>query len=383
MLQKPAVRRRWWEEDWDEDQWWAPKGSNSNSISSKKSYAKAKKGEGKTDTYSKSESLDVQLDPVDKQQKEVVKKDPVPAPKALPLTSQAEVLPSNKDVQKGVDDAKEVDYKEIDVPDYKKADDLGAETPREKLDPVLKGDTISPFEDPKPGPMTGPRDEAPSESKWEYQQLSGFGKYIDQGTGSKMEEEDKTEKSKEVEQDEREKVMIKVNKEIQAEEDNRVVKVTEENKQKVLDQFYGFGLESGPDTPAAATTPEKDEKDKKKAEADTKKEVPEEKNKENYNKGVIYDVIPGFPDKTHSVKKDLSNSEYMKDFVSTKANLQTSPNPPPPGIAEEVADSETTPLAPSKMSAKSEQAKFFIKSHPLSTYIIRWILLLSACLQFP
>lgn len=371
MLQKPAVRRRWWEEDWDEDQWWAPK-DYSNSISNKKSYLKGKKGEGKTVAYSKSESLDIQL-PVDEQQKKVEKKEPVPEPKALPLTSETKVLPSKDYPQKEDADAEESDYKEVGIPDYKKVDTLRAETPREKPDSILKGEAmISPFEDPKPDPLTGPRDEAASESKWEYHQLSGFGKYIDQGASSKAEEADKME-SKDTEEDEREKVMMKVNKEIQAEEDNRVVKVPEEDKQKILDQFYGFGLESGPAVPAAAATPEKEEKPKKLAEVETKKEAAEETSKENYNKGIIYDVIPGFPDLTHSVKKDLSNSEYMKDFVSTKANQQTSPNPPPPGIAEEEADSETTPLAPSKVSAKSEKAKFFIKSHPLSIYFIQWI----------
>ncbi|XP_070186937.1 follistatin-related protein 5-like isoform X2 [Littorina saxatilis] len=48
--EKPALMKRWWEEDWDEDDWWSPKGSSSNTVSNtKKSYGKTKKAYCKVD----------------------------------------------------------------------------------------------------------------------------------------------------------------------------------------------------------------------------------------------------------------------------------------------------------------------------------------------
>ena len=382
------MRRRWWEEDWNEDEWWAPKHSdNSNTVSKKKSVQSSKSGEDQ----SKLNNGDANL-PADKPPKQV--QDPAPAPQALPLVSASSTL---QDTQSGFS------LKDDGLPGKtmnKKMDAPVAESPREKLDPVLKGDTlISPFEDPKPGPYSRPRDEAPSHEEWQYHQLTGFGKY----TEGEDKEADKVgleaEDEKAHKEAEDKEFLQKVDEEIQKEEDNRAVNLPEETKQHAVDQFYGFGLESEPAQPVAAPSADKQQESDAPANAeqssqpmtpaDAQQQTPEKQshNKENYNGGVIYDVIPGAPERTHSVKKDLTQSvkkdlthsvkkdlsqDYMEDFVSTKANPQTSPNPPPPGLTKK-EDSETTPVAPSKMSPKNDMSSFFIKSHPLSTSPTEWM----------
>nr|KAG5707712.1 hypothetical protein BaRGS_003287 [Batillaria attramentaria] len=353
---KPSVRR-WWEEDWNEDEWWSPK-AKSNSISSSKttsisSSSSKKKGEDTSDLLTDTNQAHGDEASLSKthpqQQKPEEKTDLASEPKALPLSSKPQTLSENSSGKK-----------ELDLP--------AAESPREKLDPVLKEDAISPFEDPKPGPYTGARDELPGEEKWEYHHPGGFGKYVDQGEdkADKKAADQKQAASSEMDAE----TKARVEAEIQREEDNRAVKIVEEDKLKVLDQFYGFGLEAGPASP-----PSKKEHSNKKVEAAVAKKSEPKPSKENYNHGIIYDVMPGAPpDRTHSVKKDLSNAEYMKEFVSTKSDLQTSPNPAPPGIAGKQATSEdTTPQAQTTKAEAVSSAKLvknvkqsYIKSRPLT-----------------
>lgn len=410
---KPSVRR-WWEEDWNEDEWWAPK-DNSNDISSKPtevSTSDKKQGEGKTDLQTESTQAKVleaavpKEEPVQKEElavpteepkKEDVKELPK-EPLALPLVADPLPLVADTSKAQSMTSLKSSDKKDLDgkKPEAPVVEVPAAESPREKLSPVLAGETLSPFEDPKPGPVPGPRDEVhehPADDKWEYHQHGGFGKYVEQG---------KEEQSEQKAADQKPGMSVEIDRaqveaEIQREEDNRVVKIVEEDKSKVLDQFYGFGLEAGPAVPPSQK-PEKEESKPEEVKKDeikvveTKTEEPKKEDvlkkdlsvkddvpvpansKENYNEGVIYDTVPGAPvDRTHSVKKDLGNADYMKD-VSTKSDLQTSPNPAPPGIDGKQATSEDT--TPQAQTTKAEAAPLvelvkkvktdYIKSKPLS-----------------
>ncbi|KAL8580581.1 hypothetical protein ACOMHN_046784 [Nucella lapillus] len=428
--EKPAEIRRWWEEDWHEDEWWAPKGS-SNSVSNPKTthpsmkkmplpkttfpsakktsrpVVKKRKGEDQSELVGKVDG------PATVTPKDARRQEAAPAaPRALPLVSARSDSAPQKDIsgfilkENSIANSHEDDD---DDSEDEKANIPVAESPRERVNP--KGDSmISPFEDPKPGPYSGARDEAPSEQQWEYHHLTGFGKYIDQGKDKDSQEaekpaainQEKNQSKEDVEEEEYLKDKAEhMEEEIQEKEKDRVALVPEENKYKAVDQFYGFGLESGSGASPSTPSPEKSESLVKSTQPPEPQNPAEKKSKESYNKGIIYDVIPSSPERTHSLKKDLLHSgnkdfaqsvkgddvlpvknapvhssvkkdlskveEEEEEIVSTKSNLQTSPNPPPPDLAEK-KDSPTTSTASlvKTLFASSESAKTFIKSHPLT-----------------
>ncbi|KAL8563543.1 hypothetical protein ACOMHN_025397 [Nucella lapillus] len=407
---KKALKQRWWEEDWQEDQWWAPKDSNNSttipattttttttttipstitttatttttttttkSSRSRTKYTnKKKKGEDKADFSHGGQKRQL----TKKQQKGKAGVERVAQLKAPPQINRDKTLRPKKvksKVKEGVSPKRE------SMP--------AAESPWEKMGPVWDGEAlISPFEDPKPAPLPGSRDEGPPLHPWEHHHLTGLGRYIDHNHSKQPAKHH----DKENQNDEHSlKKSTKERSKMAEKRKNPKVNIA----RKTREQFYGFGLESKLSAPAnelknvnkphTAETkqPQKlaqyktikkaSDTDSYKHEAPTK-EPAEKFSEDNYNKGVIYDVIPSPAEQNHpveknliaSVKKEPSSVEYDQDFVSTKASLQTSPNPPPPDLAHEgVVDSETTPVVPNKKSGKKGQTKLYVKSRPLT-----------------
>lgn len=280
----------------------------------------------------------------------------VPEPYALPLISESKL--------QGAKDSEAANSSENQALP-------AAETPREKMDPAFAKDTISPFEDPSPGLHASPKDEVAGEKDWGYHSYGGLGKYVSNDVDTKPESMVSEKKAENLTK--KEDIVVekgKIELQIQKEDKNKDIA---EDKESVVDQFYGFGLEADPLLPLEKKI---GVKTKQTATAEPKTEKPAHlHNKENYNQGVIFDKIPGeTEEKTHSVKKDLGNQDYMKDFVNTKANPHTSPNPAPPGLANKNATQEetttliqTTHQQPDRNGedTKKEPA-YFIKSHPLS-----------------
>ncbi|XP_041362870.1 uncharacterized protein LOC121378659 [Gigantopelta aegis] len=77
---------------------------------------------------------------------------------------------------------------------------------------------------------------------------------------------------------------------------------------------------------------------------------------------IVFDDSPAKSDKHHSVKKNLYNSEYLKEYAKTKPDLKTSPNPPPPGLGNEHSMMVTPSGKKQKMSKKEP---VYLESIPL------------------
>ncbi|XP_076460170.1 uncharacterized protein LOC143293140 [Babylonia areolata] len=380
-----ALKRRWWEQDWQEEEWWAPNDRRKGSSSSRTKYTnKKKKGEeDKADSLGGREKQPMKKEkqPMKKekqhQKKEGVSTERVAQPHPPSLSSSGGKTLHVKKTS-GVDQAKA----KKETPEHRNPSMPPAESPWERVGPRWEGEVlISPFEDPKPAPYPGSRDEAPDRHHWEHHQLTGLGKYIDhnhskesmQAAAGHQDSEDKKKKT--------------VKDSSKTVEKHGKPSANVLHPEKPLDQFYGFGLESTLSAPAselkevknpqkaALSKPKKKplSKDRHTDEA-TRKDAPGKASQSNYNQGVIYDMVPAHTEQTHPVKKNLilsvkkepTNVEYAKEFVSTKASLQTSPNPPPPGLAHEGVDSKTTPVVPSRKAGKNRQNKHYVKSRPLT-----------------
>ncbi|XP_046379579.2 follistatin-related protein 5-like [Haliotis rufescens] len=90
--------------------------------------------------------------------------------------------------------------------------------------------------------------------------------------------------------------------------------------------------------------------------ADEKQQLAEQK---EVSKEMMLDTFPDV--NTHSVKKDLMNPAYLKEYAKTKPDLKTSPNPPPPGLV----DGKMTMVTPSGKKPVKEE-KTYIQSKPLA-----------------
>ncbi|KAK6171025.1 hypothetical protein SNE40_019287 [Patella caerulea] len=94
------------------------------------------------------------------------------------------------------------------------------------------------------------------------------------------------------------------------------------------------------------------------------KDQTKDEKKKTESKEISYVGYPVYHTKHESVKKDLENPVYLKDFTNTKPDLKTSPNPPPPGYGEGKIPM-VTPAGKKPATKKDyKKVKTYIESKP-------------------
>ena len=189
------------------------------------------------------------------------------------------------------------------------------------LSPVNKGYVESLQVDNDPDVNNESQDEFINDVGLRYGLLSAFGKHIKHMDGNRfkvhsLKNKKITDNSTDFEKQELGGKISNVgmiSKEVKKIEDTRIPILNEKNEESILDQFYGFGLESKPSS-FSSKVPHKLNLSLDKDIVHNNWGTEDAVFKEHYDMDVKYDPVGGSMIKTHSVKKDLSNSRNMKSF---------------------------------------------------------------------